>query len=216
VGRSFPTIRPARTEDAGFIARTILPAQRGHRPRGWFDIALDWPEARCLDFVERIAVARSMSWWHTSQFLIAEVDGRPAAALCALPSAGAAPAAWRAIEEVAMETGLTSADLEAIRRRGAYFRSCWVQGGDGDWLIEHVATHRSYRGRGLVQALIQHALATGKVAGFHRASISFLIGNEAAERCYAKAGFTFAEEKRDPQFEALTGAPGFRRFQRAI
>ncbi len=89
-------------------------------------------------------------------------------------------------------------------------------GGDEDWLIEHVAADRSYRGRGLVQTLIEHALAKGKSAGFHRASISFLIGNEAAERCYAKAGFVFAEEKRDPQFEALTGAPGFRRFERAI
>jgi ribosomal protein S18 acetylase RimI-like enzyme len=90
------------------------------------------------------------------------------------------------------------------------------QGGDGDWLIEHVATDETYRGRGLVQALIGHALAAGKAAGFERASISFLIGNEPAERCYAKAGFVFAEEKRDPQFEALTGAPGFRRFERAI
>ena len=43
-----------------------------------------------------------------------------------------------------------------------------------------------------------------------------LIGNEAAERCYAKAGFAFAEEKRDPAFEAITGASGFRRFARAI
>jgi RimJ/RimL family protein N-acetyltransferase len=68
----------------------------------------------------------------------------------------------------------------------------------------------------LVQALIGHALAAGKVLDFKRASISFLIGNEAAERCYAKAGFAFAEEKRDPAFEALTGAPGFRRFARAI
>jgi ribosomal protein S18 acetylase RimI-like enzyme len=91
-----------------------------------------------------------------------------------------------------------------------------VQGGDGDWLIEHVATDPSYRGRGLVQALIDHALAKGRTAGFKRASISFLIGNEAAERCYAKAGFAFAEEKRDPAFEALTGAPGFRRFERGI
>jgi hypothetical protein len=40
--------------------------------------------------------------------------------------------------------------------------------------------------------------------------------SEAAERCYAKAGFAFAEEKRDPAFEAVTGAPGFRRFERAI
>jgi RimJ/RimL family protein N-acetyltransferase len=74
----------------------------------------------------------------------------------------------------------------------------------------------AYRGRGLVQALIERALSAGKALGFKRASISFLIGNEAAERCYAKAGFAFAEEKRDAAFEALTGAAGFRRFARAI
>jgi hypothetical protein len=67
-----------------------------------------------------------------------------------------------------------------------------------------------------VQALIGHALAAGKRAGFEQASISFLIGNDAAERCYAKAGFAFAEEKRDPAFETVTGSPGFRRFVRAI
>jgi len=67
-----------------------------------------------------------------------------------------------------------------------------------------------------VQALIERALAAGRAAGYARASISFYIGNEPAERCYAKAGFMFAEEKRDCEFEALTGAPGFRRFERAI
>jgi RimJ/RimL family protein N-acetyltransferase len=74
----------------------------------------------------------------------------------------------------------------------------------------------AYRGRGLMQALIERALTAGKAAGFKRASISFLIGNDAAERCYAKAGFTFSEEKRDAAFEAITGSPGFRRFARAI
>lgn len=211
-----PTIRPARTEDAGFIARNILAAQRGHRPRGWFDIALNRPEAECLAFVERIAIAQRQSWWHTSQFIIAEIEGKPAAALCAMPAAGTRAAARSAIEEVAEDTGLKSPALAAIFRRGAYAANCWVQGGDGDWLLEHVATLPAYRGRGLVQALIDHALGAGKAAGFRRASISFLIGNEAAERCYAKAGFALAEEKRDPAFEALTGAPGFRRFARAI
>jgi hypothetical protein len=43
-----------------------------------------------------------------------------------------------------------------------------------------------------------------------------VIGNEKAERCSAKACFTLAEEKRDVNFEALTGAPGFRRFARPI
>lgn len=211
-----PAIRPARPEDAGFIAWTILTAQRGHRPRGWFDITLNWPEPQCLAFVRRIATAQRQSWWHVSQFIIAELEGEPAAALCALPAAGTRAAARSAIEEVAAERGLDASELSAIWRRGAYAANCWVQGGDGDWLLEHVAALPSHRGRGLVQALIDRALAAGKAAGFKRASISFLIGNEAAERCYAKAGFGFAEEKRDPAFEALTGAAGFRRFERAI
>ncbi|WP_407119619.1 hypothetical protein [Bradyrhizobium sp. LMG 9283] len=69
---------------------------------------------------------------------------------------------------------------------------------------------------GLVQALIVHALEKGRSAGFARATISFLIGNDAAERAYTKAGFVFAEEKRDPAFEAIIGAPGFRMFARTI
>ena len=211
-----PAIRPARPEDAGFIAWTILTAQRGHRPRGWFDITLNWPEPQCLAFVRRIATTQRQCWWHVSQFIIAELEGEPAAALCALPAAGTRAAARSAIEEVAAERGLDASELSAIWRRGAYAANCWVQGGDGDWLLEHVAALPSHRGRGLVQALIDRALAAGKAAGFKRASISFLIGNEAAERCYAKAGFAFAEEKRDAEFEALTGAPGFRRFERPI
>jgi translation initiation factor 4G len=210
------TIRSARPDDAPFIARMILSSQRGNRPRGWFDIALGRPETECLDFVARIAAAQNVSWWHVSQFLIAEVDGEPAAALCALPAAGTGAAAWRAIEEVGAATGLVATELDAIRRRGAYSRGCWVQGGDADWLIEHVAADPTRRGRGLMQGLIAQALAKGKAAGFRTTSISFLIGNEPAERCYARAGFAFAEEKRDAAFEALTGAPGFRRFARAM
>jgi GNAT superfamily N-acetyltransferase len=215
-GRSPPAIRPAHAGDAAFIARNILASQRGPRPRGWFDIALGWDEPQCLAFIERIATAEVPSWWHVSHFLIAEVEGKPAASLCALPAADTGPAARDAIAAVARESGLDASEVAAIFQRGAYTRDCWVQGGEGEWLIEHVATLPEYRGRGLMQALIEHALAAGRRAGFERASISFLIGNEAAERSYAGAGFVFAEEKRDASFEALTGASGFRRFVRAI
>jgi ribosomal protein S18 acetylase RimI-like enzyme len=208
-----PEIRQARADDAAFIARNILLAQRGHRSRGWFDIALARPEEQVLDFIGKLAVARQRSWWHAAHFIVAEVDGQRAAALCALPVAGADGAAAAAIKEVAGKTGLSARE---IFRRGAYLDNCWVEAGDGGWLIEHVASLPAFRGRGLVQALIAHALSAGKAAGYATASIPFLIGNDAAEHCYAKAGFSFAEEKRDPGFEALTGAPGFRRFARAI
>jgi translation initiation factor 4G len=213
---SRPAIRRATLDDADFIAWTILAAQRGHRPRGWFDIALDWPEPLCRAFVRRIALAHKRSWWHTSHFLIAEADGRPAAALCALPAAGSGNDARAAITEVANAAELDPSEMQAISQRGAYARTCWTTGDDDNWLIEHVAAEPSHRGRGLVQALLDHALADGKAAGYRRACIIFYIGNDAAERCYAKAGFTFAEERRDSEFEALTGAPGFRRFERAI
>ena len=72
--RSQPAIRPACADDASFIARNILASQRGPLSRGWFDIALGWDEPRCLAFVERIATAQTPSWWHVSQFIIAEVS----------------------------------------------------------------------------------------------------------------------------------------------
>ena len=206
-------IREGRADDADFIARTVLAAQRGPRPRGWIDIALDRSELQVLDFLKKLAVARPRSWYQVSRFWIAEVNGKPAAALCAMPSGETHAAMRTAIEEVADAEGLSAVDIFS---RGAYVIPCWIQGGDEDWLIEHVASEPGYRGRGLVQALIAHALAAGKAAGFARATITFVVGNDAAERCYTKAGFSFAEEKRDAAFEALTGTPGFRRFARVI
>jgi ribosomal protein S18 acetylase RimI-like enzyme len=211
-----PRIRQGRADDADFIARIILLAQRGPRPLGWFDFALAQAEPQVLDFLGKLALAKPRSWYHVSQFLIAEVDGQPAAALCAMPSRETRETMRAAIEEVAFAAGMSGVDVAAMFARGGYARPCWIQGADEEWLIEHVASLPSARGRGLVQALIDHALAAGKAAGFERASITFLIGNEAAERCYAKAGFVFAEEKRDAAFEALTGSPGFRRFARGI
>jgi GNAT superfamily N-acetyltransferase len=211
-----PEIRKGRPDDADFIARTVLLAQRGPRPRGWFDIALDQDEPLVLDFLRKLAVAKPRSWYHVSQFWIAEADGEPAAALCAMPSRETRATMRAAIEEVARDEGMSAADLAAMFSRGAYARDCWIQGSEQDWLIEHVASVPAHRGRGLMQALIARALSAGREAGFSSASITFVIGNDAAERCYAKAGFTFAEEKRDAALEALTGTPGFRRFSRAI
>jgi GNAT superfamily N-acetyltransferase len=211
-----PEIRSGRADDAEFVARTILRAQRGSRPLGWFDFALDRPDPDVLAFLEKLAVAGQASWYHVSQFLVAEVNGERAAALCAMPSRIARATLRPAIDEAARRAGMSEADLAAIYKRGAYARSCWVQGGEEDWLIEHVATAPAFRGRGLIQALLTSAIAAGRAAGFGNASITFVIGNDQAERCYVKAGFSFAEEKRDAGFEALTGTLGYRRFARAI
>src|SRR5689334_15056243 len=108
-----PEIRGGRIDDAGFIARTILLAQRGPRPLGWFDFALDRPEPEVLAFLERLAVAAQRSWYHVSQFLVAEINGERAAALCAMPSRIARETVRPAIDEAACRTGMSQADLAA-------------------------------------------------------------------------------------------------------
>jgi hypothetical protein len=80
---STPAIREAREEDARFIGWAILAATRSHMPGGWFDIALGLDEQGCLAFTGELARSETHSWWHYSNFFIAESGGTPAAALCA-------------------------------------------------------------------------------------------------------------------------------------
>jgi GNAT superfamily N-acetyltransferase len=206
-------IRPARQNHADFLAWAILASQRGHVGRGWLDIALGLPEAETLAFTRRLTLTQTQSWWHASKFFVAEIGGTAIATLCALPASEAAASASNALQEAGADMGL---DMAAVRQRGNYVSECWMAGHQESWLIEHVATWPDQRGRGIALALLEHAVATGKDNGRTKAQITFLIGNNSAERSYLKAGFHFAEEKRGLGFEALTGAPGFRRYERGI
>jgi len=48
------------------------------------------------------------------------------------------------------------------------------------------------------------------------AQITFLIGNDPAERAYANAGFEYAGERRSSEFEETVGAAGLRRYVKAL
>jgi len=208
-----PAIRPACESDADFLAWAILASQRGHGRRGWLDIALELSETETLAFTRRLTLTQAQSWWHTSKFFVAEIGGTAAATLCALPASEAAAGASNALQEVGADMDL---DMAAVRQRGSYVSECWMAGNQEAWLIEHVATRPDHRGRGIAQALLEHAIVAGKKNGRTKAQITFLIGNDSAEKSYLKAGFQFAEEKRGLGFESLTGAPGFRRYEREI
>jgi ribosomal protein S18 acetylase RimI-like enzyme len=111
--------------------------------------------------------------------------------------------------------GIPKSEQEQFWPRGRFIVSPST-GEDGAWTIENVATSPAYRGRGLVGALMDKELDVARGKGFKRAQISFFMGNEPAERAYAKAGFTFAEDKTAPDFESALGIPGVRRFARDI
>ena len=206
-------IRQARPEDAPFLAWCILIAGRAHLDRGWYDIAFGLDERGCLQALTRLVLTRAPSWWRHDRWLVAEVDGAPAAG-CAAFGASEFGQSEPAITETAAALGWTEADVGQIWRRGSYVFSCTSPGPEDHeaWIIENVACRPEHRGRGLVSALLARALELGRERGFPDAQISFVIGNEPAERAYARAGFSLIEERRHPDFQAAVGAPGLKRF----
>jgi GNAT superfamily N-acetyltransferase len=205
-------IRPATPDDAPFLAWAMLIAARSHLERGWFDIALDRPEPDCLEFLRRLAATQARSWWHFSRFHVAEVDGVAAAALCAFHGSEPYVSSGPAIDEVFASLGADKAESEAVWARGSYIFGCTFEPHDAAWTIENVATLPRYRKRGLAGELIEHVLPEGKRLGMREAQITFLIGNDPAERAYANAGFEYAGDRRSTEFEAATGALGIRRY----
>jgi GNAT superfamily N-acetyltransferase len=211
-----PLVRPAKREDSNFLAWAILAAARSHRNKGWFDIALNRPESTCLDYLQRLVLAPTRSWWHFSRFFVAEVDGMPISALSAFRAGDGYPLSQQAMTEAAHELDWGDAEQQAIWQRGAYIFTCTLEADDDVWAIENIATLPAYRGGGLASLLLERAIADGRRNGARQAQITFFIGNDAAERAYAKAGFKFQDEKRHPDFEAATGVPGLRRVTREI
>jgi translation initiation factor 4G len=209
-------IRRAQPHDAEFLAWAILTASRSHLEKGWFDLVLDRPEADCLEYLRRLAVTATPSWWHYSRFHIAEVDGQPAATLSAFRAGDGYPLSQPAMVEVAQSLGLSEQEQATMAQRGSYLFTCVMESSDDLWTIENVATLPAHRRQRLAGVLIEHALDEGRQKGFAQAQITFLIGNDAAERTYAKAGFTFAGEKRHQDFAVAVGAPGLRRYVRQL
>jgi len=209
-------IREAGHEDAPFIGWAILAATRSHMPRGWFDIALALDQPGCLAFTTRLARAETRSWWHYSNFVIAEHDGVPAAALCAFRAGDGYPRSQAAMNEVATEIGWRETEIAAMWERSAYLFTCTLDAGEDVWAIENVATTPDQRGRGLASALIDRALEIGRARGARESQIGVFIGNVAARRAYERAGFRVIVERRSAEFERACGVPGLWFLRRAL
>jgi translation initiation factor 4G len=210
------TIRPATVNDATFIAWVEQEASRSHLPFGFWDLAFPGPDSYRLRLLERVCRAEARSFCHWSGFLVAEVDGKPAAGLSGYDGPGQAtgPLLSQAMMEALGSEGWTAAQMGAMQQRIAPFLSCIPELPEDLWIVEWVATVPQYRGKGLTRALLQAILEVGKKRGHSRAQIGVLIGNTAAQRAYEGAGFKVADEKRHPSFEATFGTPGVRRMLR--
>lgn len=210
-------IRRGTRDDADFLARTMLAASRAHLPRGAWDLIIGTDERGCLDYLERLVVSLPRSLCHYESFVVGEIEGQPAGALCTFDSRAGG---WETVGEVMVnvqrDLGWTDADLAASQKRVAPVWSCFLPDVGADWEIENVATRSEYRRQGVAKSLIEHAVSEGVKRAGSLAQIITFIGNETAQSVYEGCGFRRCDERRCPEMASVLGTPGFVRFVRKL
>jgi len=203
------TIREATPDDADLIAWVQVEAARSGAALGFWDLALPGPDEPRLRLISDIARSTKQHFAHVSGFLVAELDGEPLGAL-----SGYAPGVKKvghfvgALNAVLEQQGWSEAHCRLFGLRIAPALLCFSETPEDRWIVEWVALRPQARGKGVAAKLLRAVLERGRAEGFAHAQITYLIGNTRAERAYERAGFSKVDEKRDPQFEAIFGAPG--------
>ncbi len=207
----------ATPEHAAFVAWVTLTAFRSHLERGFWDVMLDGDEAQKLRYLEALATTEQLHWVHHSTFIIAEVDGRPASALCGyIDEELGGPTLQMAVVEANEKTGRTEEAAAAGFARAKSIMKVIPEHTPGAWIVENVATLPEFRRRGLVDRLVEEMLERGRRRGATVADISVFIGNDSAQRAYEKCGFAVIAERHDPEFESVYQTPGTRTLRRSL
>ena len=210
-------IRRGAEDDAEFLAWAMFAASRAHLPRGLWDLIIGTDEAGCVDYLRRLALAEPRSLYHYENFLVAEVDGQRAAALCGFETRNAWEIVGDAMSNVQRNLGWSEADAAAAYQRvGPVWAVCMPPDIGADFAIESVATAPQYRRRGLIGRLIDDMLRDACRRGCKLAQITTYEGNDAAVSAYEKSGFQVLDEKRCSEAEEILGVPGFIRLTRDL
>lgn len=207
----------AGREHIPFVAWVVLASNRSHLPRGMWDLNIGGSEEEVLRYLEVLADTQQIHWGHYSLFLVAEVDGTPAAGLCGFfENEYGAASLMAGAAEVNQKTGRPLEEVAAGWERAKSIMGIVMEHEPGAWVVEHVATRPEFRRRGLVERLIHEMLERGRQRGATTADIGVLIRNAPAQRAYEKCGFAVVSEQRDAAFEAAYGSAGARLLRRAI
>lgn len=205
----------ARREHAPFIAWVILTAFRSHLEKGFWDFMRPGTDGEILRYLEALTTSKAPHWAQLPLFIVAEVNGEPAAALSGYFGEEHGGTRLRdGMAEADAATGQVP-DAEAIGRALTILNVA-PEHVPGAWIVEDVATRPEFRRRGLVDALMQKIMERGRKRGATVSDIGVFIGNDSAQKAYQKAGYVVVEEKTHPDFEAVYGTPGVRTLRRSL
>ncbi len=208
------SIIDAREEHVPFIAWVQLTAFRSQLPKGMWDFFVGGPEEDSLRFLEALATTQTRHWGSYQGFIIAEVEGTPAAAMTGYVDAESS--LEEGIAEACQTLGMTQDDIIEGWKRAGTIQLVETEHASGAWITENVATTPKFRRRGLVDKLLAEMMERGRSRGATIADIGVFIGNDNAQRAYEKARYEVVEERLHPDFEAVYKCPGVRQLRREL
>jgi ribosomal protein S18 acetylase RimI-like enzyme len=205
-------IRSAIADDAPFLAWVMLAASRSHLKYGIWEHYAGGTEQDCLSLLSLIATTQKPHLFHSSTFIVAEMNGQKVGALSGYdPKVLGMKSFVQALPEVFQKIDWTIDEQKAAVERYRSWMSCIPDDAEGAWIVESVAALPEYRRQGVVSRLLDEVLNRGRRSGYKRAQIGVLINNTPARLAYEKSGFKFDSEKRNPIFEGTFGTPGIAR-----
>ncbi len=160
------TIRPATADDIALIVRVLVMAMGE-------DAAPTYCGEKYLDVLGEI-VATQGTQYHYSNAWVAELDGRPAAALVAYDGA---------------ELPRLRANTLAVVHRYRPLEINFDETRAGEYYLDSIAVLPEFRGQGLAPALIGHLKSQLKVLGYPVLGLIVDVDNPTAERLYTSLGF---------------------------
>lgn len=200
------------------VGWTVMTAGRSQLERGLWELTLGTDsEAEMLPYMEALADTDIIHWAHWSLFMVAEVDGVPAAAMCGFfENEYSSSTLVQGVMEADKKAGRSQEEFAAGWQRAGSIANIERKHEPGAWIVEHVATRPEFRRRGLTERLVHAMLDRGRERGAKTAEIGVLIGNDKAQKAYEKCGFEVYQEARDGAFEAAYKCPGAYYLKRSI
>ena len=193
-------IRTAKATDAEFIAWAILESSRAGKKQGVFDRIFS-PSDDLNKTLEALVTNEIKTLCHYSNFLIAEVDGELAGALCGYDG-----------YKVSWDT--MSQALEGMGCQGDYkerisgYLMCDPSVEKNTLVLDFMITKEKFRGLGVVKELVKKVLLNARLKGFRRAQTGIEIGSVETQLAYEKMGFEAKEEKKSDYYLEEYGRPG--------
>ncbi len=197
-------IRTATVEDADFIAWAILESSRAGKKQGVFDRILS-PSNDIMSTLKTLITHDIKTICHYSNFLIAEVDGEQAGALCGYDGH---KVSWDSMSEALESMGCQGDYKERI----SGFLICEPSVEKNTIVLDFMITKEKFRGLGVVKELVKKVLLNARLKGFRRAQTSIEIGSIETQLAYEKMGFTAKEQKKSDYYLEEFGRPGITRY----